>query len=93
MSTTDLCNLLDWDTAFFKLRIARVCGDSLTRDDAQSVDAWCSSNSIDCLYFLARADEPSVRRVAQIYGFDLVDIRVTYGASAYRSCAEHESLF
>lgn len=78
MSTTDLCTLLDWDTAFFKRRIARVHTDSLTADDAQSVDVWCANNSIDCLYFLARADKPSVRRVAQMYGFDLVDMRVTY---------------
>jgi ribosomal protein S18 acetylase RimI-like enzyme len=78
MSDSDPCIFLDWDTAFFNLRIARVYGDSLTSGDMPRVDAWCAENAIDCLYFLARSDEPSVLRVTQMHGFDLVDIRITY---------------
>jgi dTDP-4-amino-4,6-dideoxy-D-galactose acyltransferase len=78
MSNTELCSVLDWDTAFFGLRIARLRQDTLTTIEGHSLDEWCSENDVDCLYFLARADEPSVLRAAQACGFDLVDIRVTY---------------
>jgi dTDP-4-amino-4,6-dideoxy-D-galactose acyltransferase len=77
MSTSDLCAILDWDTAFFGMQIARVRQDTLTAGEAQAIDAWCRTKAVECLYFLARSDEPSVLRVAQMYGFDLVDIRVT----------------
>ena len=78
MSNTELCRILDWDTAFFGRRIARLCQDTLTTIEGHSIDEWCSENDVDCLYFLARADDPSVLRAAQASGFDLVDIRATY---------------
>jgi dTDP-4-amino-4,6-dideoxy-D-galactose acyltransferase len=78
MSNTDLCTILEWDTAFFDLRIARVCQDTLTIDEAHWVDRWCCDNNVACLYFLARADEPFTLRVAETHKFALTDIRVTY---------------
>ena len=51
-----VCELLDWDTRFFAVRIARVVGDSLDETTAQQVLSWCASEQIDCLYFLADAN-------------------------------------
>jgi dTDP-4-amino-4,6-dideoxy-D-galactose acyltransferase len=72
------CELLPWDTEFFGCRIARVCGDTLTRERAVQIDDWSRSNDIRCLYFLSRADDPASIQTAGQHGFGLVDIRVTF---------------
>ena len=66
---------LEWDSAFFGRRIARVRGDSL--DESGAVLEWCAANRIDCLYFLTAADAATIA-AAEHHGFSLVDIRVTY---------------
>ena len=71
------CELLPWDTEFFRHRIARVCGDTLEPEQAEQIDEWSRSNRIQCLYFLSRADDPATIRVAEQHGFGLVDIRIT----------------
>lgn len=71
------CELLPWDTEFFRCRIARVCGDTLEPEQATQVDEWCRSNRVRCLYFLSRADAPATIQTAEQHGFGLVDIRVT----------------
>ena len=76
---SDLCNLLPWDTEFFRCRIARVCGDTLKKEQAAQIDEWSRSNHIQGLYFLSRADDPATIRTAEQHGFGLVDIRVTFG--------------
>jgi ribosomal protein S18 acetylase RimI-like enzyme len=50
---TPLCRLLDWDTDFFELRIARYLRPVMSPDQAGRVREWCRENRIDCLYFLA----------------------------------------
>ena len=60
MNDTEPCTLLEWDTTFFKLPNRTCAGDTLTAHDVRWVDTWCSQNKIDCLYFLARSDQPSV---------------------------------
>jgi dTDP-4-amino-4,6-dideoxy-D-galactose acyltransferase len=72
------CEILPWDTEFFCCRIARVCADTLTREQAVQIDEWSRSNCIRCLYFLARADDPATIQTAEQQGFGLVDIRVTF---------------
>jgi ribosomal protein S18 acetylase RimI-like enzyme len=71
------CELLPWDTEFFRCRIARVCGDSLTQEQAVQIDDWSRSHRVRGLYFLARADDPATVQTAEQHGFGLVDIRVT----------------
>jgi dTDP-4-amino-4,6-dideoxy-D-galactose acyltransferase len=77
MSGDPPCQYLDWDSDFFKRRIARVTANRLTEQTIEQIGLWCSSNRIDCLYFLADADEPETTRLAEDHGFRLVDIRVT----------------
>jgi dTDP-4-amino-4,6-dideoxy-D-galactose acyltransferase len=69
--------VLPWDTDFFKCPIARVCGDTLDEQRAWAIDVWCRSNGIQCLYFLARSDNPLTIRTAEAHAFRLVDIRLT----------------
>ena len=40
------CELLPWDTEFFRCRIARVCGDTLKPEQAVQIDEWSRSNRI-----------------------------------------------
>jgi len=71
------CELLPWDTEFFRCRIARVCGDTLKSEQLASMDDWSRRNRIQCLYFLARADDPMTLHTAEQSHFGLVDIRIT----------------
>lgn len=72
------CELLPWDTEFFRCRIARVCGDTLKEEQAVQIDDWSRSNRIRGLYFLSRVDDPATIQTAEKHGFGLVDIRVTF---------------
>jgi len=73
----DLCHLQTWDTEFFRLRIARVCGDTLNEVQVPAIDNWSRNQRIQGLYFLARADDPATILTAGSHGFVLVDIRIT----------------
>lgn len=74
---TAACTLLEWDSAFFRRRIARVNQPSLTLAEANAVMHWCADHHIDCLYWLVdAADLPSIR-VAEAHQFQFMDIRVT----------------
>ncbi len=78
MSKPGSCELLPWDTEFFGIRLARVCGNRLTTEQAAQIDDWSRSNRIRGLYFLARADDPATIQTAEQHGFGLADIRVTF---------------
>jgi len=74
----DPCEFLPWDSEFFSSRIARVKGQRLTIEGCKTVIEWSDSNRIDCLYFLADADDPETHQVAEDHGFRFRDIRVTF---------------
>lgn len=71
-----LCHFLDWDSSFFGVQIARVQASRLAPDTASAIMDWCRANAIDLLYFLADSDDPPTIRLAEDYGFRLVDLRV-----------------
>jgi dTDP-4-amino-4,6-dideoxy-D-galactose acyltransferase len=68
------CELLEWDSAFFAVRIARVAeaGGDFSCD---AVEAWCREHGVDCLYYLADAAIEDPALVAR--GFVPVDVRLT----------------
>ena len=70
---TTPCQLLEWDTSFFGFRVARVNSEILTPKLAREIDQYCIENSIGCLYFLARSDDPDTTLLAEDAGFNLVD--------------------
>jgi GNAT superfamily N-acetyltransferase len=73
-----VCTCLEWDSKFFERRIARLNRPRL--DDATLAEtlAWCDTNRIDCLYFLADSDHPQTPRLAEANDFFLTDVRVTF---------------
>ena len=71
-----VCELLEWDSQFFGVRVARVVGDWLDQHRIAEIDEWCRAARVDCLYFLSRFDQFQTTRLAEGYGFQLVDVRV-----------------
>jgi dTDP-4-amino-4,6-dideoxy-D-galactose acyltransferase len=77
MNLAGPCEILEWDTAFFGVRIGRVVGDRLTPALSTRINQWCLDHAIECLYFLARSDDPDTSGLAEDQGFRLVDIRIS----------------
>jgi ribosomal protein S18 acetylase RimI-like enzyme len=75
-NSAEPCQFLQWDTDFFGHRIARLNGNRLDPLIVQSVYAWSEANAIDCLYFLAEADDLHTIRLAEDHGFRLVEVRL-----------------
>ena len=67
---------LEWDTEFFGHRIGRINRHILGEDLIESIFAWCETDSIECLYFLANSDDPRTIRTAEEHDFQLVEIRI-----------------
>jgi len=70
------CELLDWDSAFFGKKIARITTNRLTVTDLVSIFDWCARQQIQCLYFLCDLDHDESILLAEEHGFHLVDIKV-----------------
>lgn len=77
METIAPCESLPWDTEFFGRRIARATVHRLSIQTVESILEWCKSHAIECVYFLADSDHAESVRLAEDYGFRLVDVRVT----------------
>ena len=73
----NICTYLNWDSTFFGKRIARLNCSRLTASDASEASEWCTSNKIDCLYFLADADDAVTCHLAEQNNFTEVDVRLT----------------
>jgi dTDP-4-amino-4,6-dideoxy-D-galactose acyltransferase len=70
------CELLPWDSNFFGFPVARIIPTELVSDFMPRILKWCNEKSVKCLYFLSAGSSQESIRVAQRFGFELVDIRV-----------------
>lgn len=77
-SGQEMCQYLEWDSTFFGYKIARLIEHRLTLPLLDAVGQWCTTQGIDCLYFLAESDDSQSIQLAENKGFHLVDIRMTY---------------
>lgn len=78
MESGEILEYLDWDSSFFGLGIARLKTNTLDRSMVQRIEqSRASRQPLDCIYFLADPTDTDSLRVAQEYGFALVDIRAT----------------
>jgi len=68
---------LEWDSAFFGLRLARVAGPTLDAGSAAQAVAAGREERLDCLSLLLSAADGASIAAAQDAGFRLVDLRVT----------------
>ncbi len=72
-----MLTVLEWDSAFFGLRLARVTGPTLHLASAAEAVSQGRAQRVDCLSLLLPAqDAPSIV-AAQAAGFRLVDLRLT----------------
>lgn len=72
---------LEWDTNFFGRRIGRANIHTLDEEQYGQIEDWRRENQIACMYFLAEADSPQTIRLAEKYGFSLVEVRLTFERS------------
>jgi dTDP-4-amino-4,6-dideoxy-D-galactose acyltransferase len=90
---TEPCQFLQWDSDFFKRRIARVTLPGLDENSVQQVLAWCASERIEFLYLLVDAADLGTVRLAETRQFQLMDIRLTLNAKpASRTLAEYADI-
>lgn len=68
--------MLEWDSEFFGCRVARAHASRLTAESLPRLLAWCDTEHVDWLYFLADSDDRDTVVLAQSAGFQLVDMRV-----------------
>ena len=71
------CELLDWDTSFWEISIARVRSTSLTPHSAIRIGHWAQEHGVRCLYFLGQADDAITAHTAKLHGYQLMDVRTT----------------
>lgn len=77
MEINAICEYLEWDSDFFGNRIARTTANYLNAETVAQALSWCEANQIDCLYFLANADDSKSIRLAEDQKFHFMDLRVT----------------
>ena len=73
-----------WDSAFFGARIAQLTARRATAEALAAAVKRARQETIDCLYFLADADDAETVRAAEANGFALVDVRLTLDCSIDR---------
>jgi undecaprenyl-phosphate 4-deoxy-4-formamido-L-arabinose transferase len=69
--------LLEWDSRFFGLRIARLEGRELSAASTVVALDWCRAQRIDCLYLRSDSADALTTRSAAENGFRFVDVRMT----------------
>jgi ribosomal protein S18 acetylase RimI-like enzyme len=77
MVAASLCRFLEWDSAFFGVRIGRINVNHLTSTEMAAALAWASACRLQGLYFLCAPDDDTSVRLAEAHGFHLVDVRMT----------------
>jgi dTDP-4-amino-4,6-dideoxy-D-galactose acyltransferase len=71
------CELLEWDTAFWGVKVARVTAGSMTDESRAEIDRWCDDNGVSCVYFLTATDDAETTLAAERGGFFATDVRIT----------------
>lgn len=69
--------LLDWDSRFFGLRVARATEQRLSEESARRLVEWADGEGVQCLYLLADPAHAETARLAPRHGFEPVDVRLT----------------
>lgn len=72
-----IIEVLDWDSEFFRRRIARIYPTKLTESILSYSLEKALNAQIDCLFFLCDLNDPTSILLVEKAGFHLVDVRVT----------------
>jgi dTDP-4-amino-4,6-dideoxy-D-galactose acyltransferase len=84
--------LRPWDSEFFGARIAQITVNRATSDELAAVVTQAGEEAVDCLYFLADAEDVGTLRAAETNGFELMDVRVTLERRLVRGESHREGL-
>lgn len=74
-----ICDILEWDSAFFGRRIARFRPKRCRRDEVGAIVTECADDGIDCVYILVDASDTESIVALQEKRVHLADIRITFG--------------
>ena len=72
--------ILEWDSTFWGLRVAKASSSSLDDVAAAELDAWCAGARVDCAFLLAAADDAETAEVARAHRYFHADTRITLEA-------------
>jgi RimJ/RimL family protein N-acetyltransferase len=76
---TALGALLEWDSEFWGVRVARVDG------SGPGADEWARANDVDVAYLLIGGSDSAAAQEAEERGFRIMDVRVSLEAPSVRS--------
>src|SRR5262249_26409129 len=77
MADKSQSTFLSWDSRHFGFRIGRINAANLDEKTCAEALQWAGREHIDCLYFLAVADDVESSQIAEANRFQLFDRRVT----------------
>src|SRR4051794_40885440 len=79
---TAACEILEWDSAFFGMRIARITEEWRGRRALIDAVTLADASGVDCLYLLIDMANHAGLRAAAECDFRVVDVRVEYAGAA-----------
>jgi dTDP-4-amino-4,6-dideoxy-D-galactose acyltransferase len=85
---SNVCEVLEWDSRHFDLRIGRVRGSRLSIETIEEINRWRLAQQMDCLYLLTDIDRLDTTRLAETAGFQFTDMRVTLDRRLPREAGE-----
>ena len=85
MSDSPICELIDWDSRHFGLKIGRVCRAALSSGDLVQIDHWRRAHGLDCIYLLTGIEQLETIRRRQLAGFRFTDLRVTLDRALHQT--------
>jgi ribosomal protein S18 acetylase RimI-like enzyme len=74
----DLCELLEWDSLFWGFAVGRVCATSVDGATLSGIASWQHERRVQCLYFLAKAEDVDAAGHVEGSGFRIVDVRLSF---------------
>ncbi|MAD02208.1 MAG: hypothetical protein CMK65_01085 [Pseudoalteromonas sp.] len=89
MSVTSF-EFLPWDSKLFKLKVARINGDSHDLETLNNIKAQMAQQKVQLAYYFCCANNDSANKAAQSIGGQLLDKKVTFATSLnpMPTCAE-----
>jgi ribosomal protein S18 acetylase RimI-like enzyme len=83
--------LLEWDSGFFGLRIARYSAPAMDEGQARAVRESCRRDGIDCMYFLAGPHDVASLESARALSMRHTGIRLVFRLSPLAPCPADEA--
>lgn len=68
---------LNWDSQLFDKKICKITNDKLDENQLVKCIEWAKVNNIDCVYYLIDSSDITYVNIAERYGFNFIDFRIT----------------